>query len=84
MHKPELEKLVAEELGHWTIPDSYRVKRVSMLIQHILTDAYNEIATVGWMEQVRLAGGLQKWADSKIKEIENVPLHDLKKPETKA
>jgi len=79
MQKPELDALVFENLKHWTIPDSYRVKQVSSLIQRILTDAYNEIATVGWLEQVRVAGGLQRWADTKIKEMENVPSRSLNK-----
>jgi hypothetical protein len=79
MQKQELEALVVENLRYWTIPDSYRVKQVSMLIQAILTDAYNEIATVGWLERVREAGGLQKWADAKIKEMEHVPPRDSKK-----
>ncbi len=78
MNKLELEALVIQCLSGWTIPDSYRVKRVALLIQMILTDAYNEIATVGWLEKVREAGGLQKWVDSKIKELEYVPSRDSK------
>lgn len=75
-NKVELERLAFEHMEHWTIPDSYRVKQITMLIRALLTDAYNEIATVGWLEKVRQAGGLQAWADAKIKELEYVPPRD--------
>lgn len=66
MDRIELERRIGETIGHFTIPDSYRVKQIADLIYLLFREFADEITDEAWIASVREAGGTKAWINKKV------------------